>query len=131
MKKTKLILGVSNYPPLIHIMCMPRAYERKEGCYGIWMHGGLNRIDHHRLIYLNVWLLGVSLFERVKKYGLVGVGVSLSEKVCHWDWAFRFQKLKPGTVGHCLFLWYANMNVELSATSSIPCLSACCHASHN
>jgi hypothetical protein len=31
-------------------------------------------------------------------YGLVEVGMTLLEEVCHWEWALRFQMLKPGSI---------------------------------
>ena len=34
----------------------------------------------------------------IRKCGLVGVGITLLEKLCYWAWALRFQKLRPGTV---------------------------------
>lgn len=38
-------------------------------------------------------LQGVALFENIRTWGLVGIGMAL-EEVCHWGWALGFQKLK-------------------------------------
>jgi hypothetical protein len=46
--------------------------------------------------------------------------VALLEKVCHWVWALRFQKPKPGPGSFSL---PTNQVVELSAPSPAPCLS--------
>jgi hypothetical protein len=51
--------------------------------------------------------------------------VALLEEVCHWDWALRFQKLKPGLEVQSLFLLPVDQDVELSAPSPAPCLPAC------
>ena len=50
-------------------------------------------------------------------------GVALFEEVCHWGWVFMFQMLKlvPSVSP---FLLPANPDVELSAPSPAPSLSA-------
>ena len=62
----------------------------------------------------------------IRRRGLVGVGVALLEEVCVWWW------LKPGPVSHTPFPLPVGLNVELSVTSSAPCLPghhhAFCHA---
>jgi hypothetical protein len=55
--------------------------------------------------------------------------VALLEEVCHWGWALRSQKLKPGPVAHLFFLLPSHLDVELSATSLAPCLPLWHHAS--
>lgn len=56
--------------------------------------------------------------------------MALLKEVCHWQWALRFQKFKPGPVAHSFFLGPANPDIELSATSPAPCLPVCHHAFH-
>lgn len=54
-------------------------------------------------------------------------GVSLLEGVCHWAWALSIQMFTPSPVSLCSSapcLWIS----KHSATVSVPCLSACCHA---
>lgn len=54
-------------------------------------------------------------------------GVSLLEGVCHWAWALSIQMFTPSPVSLCSLapcLWIS----KHSATVSVPCLSACCHA---
>jgi hypothetical protein len=62
---------------------------------------------------------GVALFKSVellKWYGIVGGSVSLGH--------LRSQKLKPGSMVDLLFLMPVDLTVELSASSSVPCLGA-------
>lgn len=43
----------------------------------------------------------------IRSCDLVGIGEALLEEleeVCHWEFALRLQKLKPGPVVHFLFL---------------------------
>jgi hypothetical protein len=58
--------------------------------------------------------------KRVRRCGLVGENISL-------EVGFGFQKLKPGLVAS-FFLQPVDPDVELSATTSAPCLPVCCHA---
>ena len=67
----------------------------------------------------------------IRRCSLVGVGVALLEEVCHWGWALRSQKLKPGPVAHLFFLLPSHLDVELSATSLAPCLPLWHHASRH
>jgi hypothetical protein len=55
--------------------------------------------------------------------GLVGVGVTLLEEMCHWGWALRSQMIKPGSMAHSLVP--ADPDIELSATSPVPWLPPC------
>ena len=50
-------------------------------------------------------------------YGrLAGLGdMALLEEVCHWQWAWRFQRLSGS-----LFLLPVDSDVKLSATSLVP-----------
>ena len=70
----------------------------------------------------------MALFERIRTCGLVGIGVALSEEVCHWGWVLRFQKLKASPMADSL---PADQDVELSATFPAPCLPACHHVSYH
>ena len=36
--------------------------------------------------------------DTIMRCGLIGLGVTLLEEVCHWGWALRFQVLKPDPV---------------------------------
>ena len=84
--------------------------------------GGLNKNGSHRLTGSGT----------IRKCVLVRVGVALLEEVYHWQWTLGFQKLKPGIVHSAiLFLLSANPDVELSATSPVPCLPVCSYASHH
>ena len=59
--------------------------------------GGLNGSGSHRLTESG----------STRRCGLAGVDVVLLEKVCHWGWTLRFQKLKPGPVSFsscCLWM---------------------------
>jgi hypothetical protein len=47
--------------------------------------GGSNKNGFHRLIGSGT----------IRRCGLVGVGVALLKKVCHWRWALKFNMLKP------------------------------------
>jgi hypothetical protein len=58
----------------------------------------------------------------MRSCGLVGVAVALLEEAG----ALRFQMLQPGPVS--LSLLPADLDIELSAPSSAPCLLACHHA---
>ena len=49
------------------------------------------------------------------------------EKVCHWEWALRFQKAHSNP-RVSLFLLPAGPDLELSATSPSPYLSTSGHA---
>jgi hypothetical protein len=57
-----------------------------QGCVG-W-----NKNGPHVLKYMNISHQEVAPF-RIRKCGLVGVGATLLEEVCHWGWVLRFQKL--------------------------------------
>jgi hypothetical protein len=57
--------------------------------------GGLNRYGPHRLLYLDAWPIGSGT---IRRCGLVGVGVTLFDEVCHCGWTMRFQMLKLGTM---------------------------------
>jgi hypothetical protein len=60
---------------------------------------------------------------KIRNCGLVGGGVALSEKVCHWGWASRFQRLTPGPVSLSFGLLPMDQDVALSNVSII--LLAC------
>jgi hypothetical protein len=47
-------------------------------CYSIC--AGLNSLSHHRLMSLNTWPIGCGI---IRRHGLVRVGVTLLEEVCH------------------------------------------------
>lgn len=76
-------------------------------------YGDLNKNGPHRCI-------GSGTFRR---YGLVGRSVSLEVGA-----TLKFQKLKPDVAASCLFLLPLDPNVELSATSPVPCLPVYHHA---
>jgi hypothetical protein len=62
----------------------------------------------------------------ISRCGLVGVGVALLGKVCHFEgglWDLMLTAWKSGSF--CLPL---NQNAELSGSSPAPCLPVCCHA---
>lgn len=61
---------------------------------GVVLLDGLTKNGTTRPIYLNAYSLGVMLFERMRKmkYGLVEVGVTLLEEVCHWEWSLKYEK---------------------------------------
>ena len=61
---------------------------------------------------------------RVRRCGLVGVGVILLEEVFYWGRALRFQKPKtcPVSISLCLLLW--DQDVKFSATVPALCMSA-------
>ena len=66
------------------------------------MFGGLNRCDPHGLMCLNAWLMYSST---IRKYGLVGIGVALLEKVCHWGAGFEISYAQGmPNVEHSLYL---------------------------
>jgi hypothetical protein len=67
----------------------------------------------------------------IRRYGLAGVGEALFKEVCYWGWALRFHILQPGPVSHSFFPLPSDMNVELSSTSPVPCISACYNTSHH
>lgn len=81
----------------------------------------------HGLMCLKVWLIGSGLFRRC---GLVGVGVALSEEVCHRGWALWFSNDQARHIAS-LFLLPTNLDVELSATSPSLHLSMCYHTTHH
>ena len=58
----------------------------------------------------------------IRRHGLVGVDMAFL--VCHWGWVLRFQRLKPVPVVHSVLLVPVNPDVELSAPSPAPFLSA-------
>ena len=66
---------------------------------------------------------------RIKRCGLVDLGISLLEEVYHWKWAVRFQKPKPAPLSH--FLLPGDSDVELLATSPALYLLACCFTSYH
>lgn len=72
-----------------------------------------------------------ALFERMRRYGLVGLWVSLLEEVCDLgkDLGFQNSNLSPGT--HSLFLLPVDLEIEFSVTLRVPCLPACYCASHH
>ena len=53
------------------------------------------------------------------------ISVALLE--CHWGWASRFQKPKPGYCSDFFFLLPVNSDVELSDTYTAQCLPVCGH----
>jgi hypothetical protein len=61
----------------------------------------------------------VGLFKRIKRCGLVGVGVLLLEEL-----ALRFKKPKLGPEALYLFLPFSVPDTELSSNSPAPYLSA-------
>jgi hypothetical protein len=65
----------------------------------------------------------MALFEMISRCALL-------DEVCHWRWALRLQKAysKPRVA---LFLLSSDLDVELTATFSAPCLPAHCHVPHN
>jgi hypothetical protein len=48
----------------------------------------------HRLIFECVVIREWHYLRGIRRCGLVEVGVAFLEKVCHWEWALGFQKLK-------------------------------------
>lgn len=72
--------------------------------------------------------LGMALFRRIGRYGLVKEGMALLEPVCHWGWVLEFCKLKPGPAAITVILLPDNAAVELSTAFPAPCLPVCCHA---
>ena len=58
----------------------------------------------------------------------MGVGVALSEEVCHCELVFRSHAQAMPSVAHSFSFLPADE--ELSAPSPAPCLPVCCHASH-
>lgn len=77
--------------------------------------GGLHENDPHRPLQNGT--------VRKLDLDLVGVSVSLLEKVCHRGWALRFQQLKPSPVP--LFFLLPTDLEELLATCPAPCLTMC------
>lgn len=69
--------------------------------------GGLNEKGTYRSIRSG----------NIERCGLVGVNVAM-EELCHWGWAVRFQKLKPGPT------------VSLRLTSLAPRLPECHYTAH-
>ena len=79
----------------------------------------------HRFIYLNAWSpVHGTIWEGLG-------GVAFLEDVCHSSVDFGVSKTQPVPVSLSLFLLSADPDVELSATSPVPCLPACPHASHH
>ena len=78
-------------------------------------YGGLNENGPHRLIYLKVEPL-------VNKFVWEGLGgVVLLEKVCHWGWVLRFQKLTPDLVSDSVSLslsLFPSVSVSVSLSLS-------------
>jgi hypothetical protein len=60
----------------------------------------------------------------------VGIGVAFLNKLCHWGWPLKFQKLKPGPVSLSLpaaCLPRCRTLSCLSSTVSVACCHAFCH----
>lgn len=57
---------------------------------------------------------GEGLSERIRRYGLVRVGVASLEEVCHWWWSLAF---KSPCQSHCLFLLPMHPGIEFFDTS--------------
>lgn len=82
--------------------------------------GGLSENGPHRLI-------GNSTIRRFGLVGVVGfVGGSVSLGT-----GFEVSEIKPGPVSLSPFQLPSDLDVELSAISSAPCLPICSHASHH
>jgi hypothetical protein len=78
----------------------------------------------HRLIYLKLHYQGMILFEkirRIKRCGLIGVGVALLEKVYHWGWALR-----------CRLSFFLQIRMWISGTTPVTANvpHAPCHEDH-
>lgn len=63
---------------------------------------------------------------RVRRRGLVWVGVASLEEVHHWGWALRLQT--QGRLSGSLFLLPVNVDVAPSVAPPEPCLLLCGHA---
>ena len=65
---------------------------------------------------------GGELFERFRKIrrcGLVEVGVVLLKEVCHMGWALRFQRPRRGQFQSSSLSWLADQDVALSYFSFV------------
>jgi hypothetical protein len=60
---------------------------------------------------------------RIRRYGLVRIGVTLLEEVCLWEMGFEVSKAQART-RIFLFLLPTYHDIKLSATSPAPCLHA-------
>jgi hypothetical protein len=79
------------------------------------------KMTAYRIIDLIVWS---PVHGTIRKCDLFVVGVALLEEVCHWGWVLVFQRPKLVSVSLAL---PADLNVELSDSSSSSCLLAHCH----
>jgi hypothetical protein len=64
---------------------------------------------------------------KIRRCGLIGVGVNLLKEECHWGWTLRFQKTKLDPEGHSSDA--ACQDVVLPAALT-PCLPACLCVPH-
>jgi hypothetical protein len=88
----------------------------------------LNRYGPHRFMCWDAWPIS---FGTIRRYGLVGVGMALLEKVCHCGGhTSRSPMIKLCPVWKTVSLLPMDQDAELPAPSSIPYLPSCCHASH-
>ena len=67
----------------------------------------------------------------IKRYGLVGVGVTLMKEVCHWEVDFQVSDAQARAMAHSTLLLPADPDGELSAPSPSPYMPAHSHASHH
>ena len=107
-------------------ICWDRRLDKKQA---VILCGGLNRNGPNRLMCLTAWPIGSGT---IRRCGLVGVGVTLLQEVCHCGgglWGLTYTQAMPSVV-HSLLL-PAVQDVELSDPSSALCLPSHCHVFHH
>jgi hypothetical protein len=60
----------------------------------------------------------VALFERIRRYILVGIDMILLEELCHWRKALSIQEFKPGSVASSLPAACGSRCINISFFSS-------------